>query len=143
MENQIQKFCFKLNGYLRKRYSCKDFPARPSGKSNISAYNKNFELFLRFKPLDNTWWPKNTLVIAGFGFKKKRIGNGTSLLKFFVNEAKIFDINFIGIENLDSLEGKAFSSKHKFRYIGERENENNWIISTSDLYENLKEYFEK
>ncbi|MTI12132.1 GNAT family N-acetyltransferase [Sansalvadorimonas verongulae] len=115
MNNQDkQQFCEALNQYLMKRFQYKRKPAYISLQSGlIAAKRKLFDLYLRWLP-GETEWGKDTLVIARIHFHQKRVGHGTSLLNFLIEQAPRCKYRQIAIEFAND-NSAAFAKRYGFK----------------------------
>lgn len=125
---QIKEFTQKLNTYLMDRFGYKS----PLGKANknrtIYLDRDRVSLFIRYR-IKGEYWENETLVIAMFGFKEKRKGHGTDLLKFLCEQCEYYGIHYIGIEKTNE-QSKAFAIKYGFHELTEKEQ---FLIRVSDL----------
>lgn len=131
--DEIQEFCSDLSLYLMDRYNYETHPAYPARGWNIEASGNSFNIYLRFKPID-ILWPSDSIVISNIQFDKKRIGNGDSLLRFFIDQSEKYGFKHVGIEQTHSEAGKGFAKKYGFQSI---DNQKNWSISIEHLSKNL------
>ena len=77
--------------------------------------NSRIDLYLRIRKVKSLF-PPDCLVIARFGFSKKRIGHGTHFLRFLTGIALKHGFKYIGIECANT-KSSTFAKKLGFNSI--------------------------
>lgn len=133
VDEQAAQFCKLLNQYLMEKFSYRKEPASLGISNTIYVQRSSIGLYLRFKPRYQKPIDPNALIIASIGFRRKRKGYGTDLLRFLVRQAADFGIDTIAIECPNSESIEAFGKKFAFKRI----NESFLVTSTVALQEML------
>lgn len=123
-------FCTALNEYLIKRYGYKTNPALLLPGFRINVSRSLVYMYARLRP-NPVIWGEDTLVLAQLGFKHLRRGNGTSFLKFLVQNYSVLKVNYLGVEQANSLPMINFVQKYNFKQI---DTQSNWKISFNSLH---------
>ena len=132
--NQKENFIESFNQYLMKEHNYKYRPVRNNGiRTTISAYRKKFDIYLRLPSEKYETWNNETLIIARMYFTKTRVGYGTSLLKFLVEQSISYKYKYIGLE-MTNDDSRAFAKKFKFKPFKGKD----WIVNIEDLRYLLK-----
>ncbi|QSX35346.1 hypothetical protein JYB87_09225 [Shewanella avicenniae] len=131
-ELDSERFCEDLNVYLKTQFKYKHRVAHKSPlNQTITAFKFKFDLYFRWLVTSREWKPK-TFVVARIHFKKTRCGNGTRLLAFLCEQAKIYDYENIGIESANA-NSSAFAHRLGFEPMEDK----CWTISVRRLTEIL------
>lgn len=109
----IDEFCNDLNAYLMKRYGYKTPPLTNNGQL-LNSDRRQVRLYLRFNFYSGGMWDLDTFVIAKFGFRDQRKGNGSHFLNFLKEKSKEYGYSKIGIEQALTEGSRAFAIKHNF-----------------------------
>ena len=121
-------FTARYNDYLMQRFHYKTPPAHPNlHKQSLYASCRQFDLYLRFKPV-STQWNNRTIVLARQEFFRHHAKHSTALLHFLVGQAAIFDYDKIGIE-LASAQSSTWAASQGFDNF----RENDWIVDIPPL----------
>jgi hypothetical protein len=137
LREEANGICSGLNSYLMSEFGCEAHPAYITGHriNNICAYTEDFDIYLSCRPARRAGWGENILVIVRIGFKRQRVGNGASFLRFLVRMSDKYGYERIGIEYASNEQIVGFAKKYGFeRY----EQEGDWITSIGNLKELLE-----
>ena len=126
---QKENFKENFNQYLMKEHGYKYRLVRINAiRTTVSAYRKKFDIYLRFPSEKYKTWNNETLIIARMYFTKTRVGHGTSLLKFLVEQSALYEYKYIGLE-MTNDDSAAFAKKFKFKPF----NGKDWRVNIEDL----------
>ena len=107
------RFCEEFNLYLINRFGYKKKTAYISHDGRtITAKRKLFDLYFRWLP-GNSDWGMNTLVVARIHFHQTRVGHGSALINFLVEQAPCYGYQQIAIEYANS-NSAAFAQRQGF-----------------------------
>jgi len=137
LREEANGVCADLNSYLMSEFGCETPLAYITGHriNNICAYTEDFDIYLACRPVRRAGWDENILVIARIGFKKQRVGNGTTFLRFLVRMSDKYGYERIVIECATNEQIVGFAKKYGFECY---EKEGDWIASVDDLKQLLE-----
>jgi len=122
-------FVENFNQYLMKEHGYKYRPIRSDCvRTTVSASRKKFDIYVRLPYDKYKTWNNETLIIARMYFTKMRAGHGTSLLKFLLEQSKLYEYKYIGLE-MTNDDSRAFAKRFNFKPF----NGKDWIVSIEDL----------
>lgn len=132
MTADISEFSAELNDYVCQRYGYKKRVCQIMN-GTIGVFRVKVELYLRFKPIGDIF-NANSLVVARIGFREQQRGEGTSLLKFFIEVAGRYNIENIAFEEVGTDLCRNFTDKWGFEKIY---NDKQRTITVETLRKNL------
>lgn len=140
---KIDQFVDSLDTWLRNRYRYRSQLAFIGMNNTVNVNRVKVQLYLRLCPrsFNDKPWPQNTLVIASIGFKEQHRGHGRALLQFFVEHAKRFGYDKIGVECISPKKGiQSFCAKFFFDLPTSETRNYNWIASVDHISKMLAEH---
>lgn len=95
----------------------------------VTAFTKQYDLYLRLFGRPDEFWPRERLVLARITFLETRAGHGRALVRRLVELAPLLGYRYIGIESTNH-NSSAFAQRLGFTPDEQRQN---WIASTDTL----------
>lgn len=125
LENFILgRFSYKPR-YVKQRLS-------RSGKT-ISAFTRQYDLYLRLFIRPEDFWPRECLVLARIMFSHQRAGHGSALVKRLLELAPEFGYRYLAIESANA-NASAFARRLGFTSY---ENGRHWVGSIEAIQNSL------
>lgn len=125
-----------LNEYFLDRFSYKPKYVKQSLHSSfgtISAFTKQYDIYIRMFGRPDDFWPRERLVLARIGFKKQKAGHGRSLVTRLVELAPVLGYRHIGIECANA-NSSAFAERLGFTPYQQGRH---WLAEVDTLRERL------
>lgn len=121
-----------LHDFILERFSYKPRYIRTrlhSQFGTVTAFTKQYDLYLRLFGRPDEFWPRERLVLARITFLETRVGHGRALISRLVELAPLLGYRYIGIESTNP-NSSAFAQRLGFT---PDEPGRNWIADIGTL----------